>query len=556
LAMGARSRGVAPPDMPSEGAEPASKAETGETYNLARPPQRGLAAGITAPKTWDGKEQSWGDFATSRQFIVPLLTGLGAMASSPSRYLGSAVLQGLGAGAQEFAGQEAKAEERGFKGREVTVKEREATVKEVQEKMNLLRMLRETAAGYAEFNKPVPPEIERQIASLIADITRLGGNAGEAAPSRQQPVTPAPPKPAETGQPSAGVTPPTQPSKETESAETAPSGPLPPTPPEPNVMDPRFLSKLAPSQNPVLLEQSAEKTARFDPTRAERLRERAFQIRQKILDTGQGFGPNGEIVELPGFKEKKQYEANLPKVEEFFNKQANQAPARETSLMQLKTLSDIISRYKTGVGARFEADAIRALRTVLPSAVPSDWESRPAEYQRFVKDAMAQVFEEVKTIGGQLRVAELTGLQMRNPSPDLEPAANKKIIAEQMAAIRFIDKLNEDAQAARKQMGYKFDLNEFVTGWRKNPENDPKKMASAIEKDIAARGDVPRKGRDIDPTKIIPGQSYVLEPEDLRNPALGFRTTQPITEPMVVKFVLEKDPNNPARQRFVPRRVQ
>lgn len=43
-----------------------------------------------------------------RKILIPTLTGLGAMASSPSRYLGSAVLQGLGAGAQSFANLEEK----------------------------------------------------------------------------------------------------------------------------------------------------------------------------------------------------------------------------------------------------------------------------------------------------------------------------------------------------------------------------------------------------------------------------------------------------------------
>ena len=38
-----------------------------------------------------------------KRTLIPLLTGLGAMASSPSRYLGAAALQGLGAGAQSYA---------------------------------------------------------------------------------------------------------------------------------------------------------------------------------------------------------------------------------------------------------------------------------------------------------------------------------------------------------------------------------------------------------------------------------------------------------------------
>lgn len=52
----------------------------------------------SAPKTAAGKEQGWGDFLTSSRFLTPLGTGLLTMASSPSRYLGAAMLQGLGAG--------------------------------------------------------------------------------------------------------------------------------------------------------------------------------------------------------------------------------------------------------------------------------------------------------------------------------------------------------------------------------------------------------------------------------------------------------------------------
>jgi len=51
-----------------------------------------------------GEEQpkSLGDTLTSEKFLVPLLSGLGAMAGSNSRYLGAALLQGVGAGAKSY----------------------------------------------------------------------------------------------------------------------------------------------------------------------------------------------------------------------------------------------------------------------------------------------------------------------------------------------------------------------------------------------------------------------------------------------------------------------
>lgn len=72
---------------------------------------KGLGAGASAlpPPTTvptveavSEKGKDIGDFLTSKEFIIPALTGLGAMASSPSRYLGSAILQGVGAGAQSY----------------------------------------------------------------------------------------------------------------------------------------------------------------------------------------------------------------------------------------------------------------------------------------------------------------------------------------------------------------------------------------------------------------------------------------------------------------------
>lgn len=53
----------------------------------------GLGAALSGAGDWFSKNQNW---------LVPVLSGLGTMASSPSRYLGSAVLQGLGGGAQAY----------------------------------------------------------------------------------------------------------------------------------------------------------------------------------------------------------------------------------------------------------------------------------------------------------------------------------------------------------------------------------------------------------------------------------------------------------------------
>lgn len=99
------------PDVTEEAPQP--------TGVVMEPAAQQAPAGVAAaqaqqPATMSGGEGGRGLLGAiaSENFLVPLLTGLGAMASSPSRYLGSAILQGVGAGAQAYENVQTKAAER------------------------------------------------------------------------------------------------------------------------------------------------------------------------------------------------------------------------------------------------------------------------------------------------------------------------------------------------------------------------------------------------------------------------------------------------------------
>lgn len=81
--------------MPAASPAPAAAAADEST------PARGLTGFFRGTPAKDMGEKA-GDFLTSERFIVPLLTGLGTMASSQSRYLAPAILQGIGAGAASY----------------------------------------------------------------------------------------------------------------------------------------------------------------------------------------------------------------------------------------------------------------------------------------------------------------------------------------------------------------------------------------------------------------------------------------------------------------------
>ena len=76
----------------------------GTTSGKPEPKSSGL---FSAPNKFGSDQpQGWGNFLTSRQFIVPLLSGIGAAATTPTRNLGTALAAGLGAGAQAYGGLE------------------------------------------------------------------------------------------------------------------------------------------------------------------------------------------------------------------------------------------------------------------------------------------------------------------------------------------------------------------------------------------------------------------------------------------------------------------
>jgi len=82
-------------DMPPAAAR---EAQASGTPPGAR--QKGFIEGLMPTK----RDPRTGEESTDwKKIIIPTLTGLGAMASSPSLYAGSAILQGLGAGAQAYS---------------------------------------------------------------------------------------------------------------------------------------------------------------------------------------------------------------------------------------------------------------------------------------------------------------------------------------------------------------------------------------------------------------------------------------------------------------------
>ena len=137
-------KGVAPQGEPRRqvaGAEYIREpGQGGTTLVDGEPVKEGGLSGFMPTNFRTGKPfTSAGDFLTDRQFLVPLLTGVGAMASSPSRYFGGALLQGIGAAAQSYGGMEKSAQD---------ITESQARTFETTQRAANLSMFTDPKTGY------------------------------------------------------------------------------------------------------------------------------------------------------------------------------------------------------------------------------------------------------------------------------------------------------------------------------------------------------------------------------------------------------------------------
>jgi hypothetical protein len=457
-----------------------------------------------------------------------MAAGLGMMASR-ARHAGQQIGEGGLGGLQTYynalankQAYEKQQAEMGFKERETAVNEGKLRIEDFTRKSTLLNVLRQQAAGYVAKGIQPPAELAAQIDSLLREMTGASPSLAPSLPPVGPPKTqPAQGQPAQTptpvatgeqktatgGQPPAGQ-PEGQPAG-TAKVETKPeTGNKPPVTPSVAITDPTFLSKLDPDSNPKILRQRAAETAFYDAAQSEKLIERARQVEQDMYSKGFGIGSNGEQVPIPGWSENKAAEANTETNREYFNKAAESYNSRQTTRAQLDSIVNVLERFQSGKFAEEKANLVAALKSAGVNVPPTATANAEA-FQEFMKETMKNVFSQVKDIGGQLKVAELTGLERASANPTLEPQANKKILAQAKAVLNLADDQYKAQVEHRDTNGLRnFDQSTFMKNWYSNPDRNPAAYIQKAEKELAIRGATPTDKNDLQV-----GHRYILEPE-------------------------------------------
>jgi len=136
------------------GLDKATGVNSGQSAQASSPPPAG---GVAPPSSQTG---SWWDKLTSSDLIVPVLSGLGAMASSPSRYFGAALLQGLGGGAQAYQAQQNTKVAQQQRGQELGIQQQGLGIRQQEADISRTGKLAELANTWRSTN------LSRQLAGL------------------------------------------------------------------------------------------------------------------------------------------------------------------------------------------------------------------------------------------------------------------------------------------------------------------------------------------------------------------------------------------------------
>jgi hypothetical protein len=183
--------------------------------------------------------------------------------------------------------------------------------------------------------------------------------------------------------------------------------------------------------------------------------------------------------------------------------------ARQLSRQRLQTLGQIMQNYQPGAFAQQKADIVASLRSVGVPVSNTDT-ANPAAFQEFTKNAIANVFNDVKAQGGRVLVSEIEGLTKANANAELQPAAAAAIIGQGLGIINYEDqhvndyfawKHQKDANGNMPNMNT-VDTSDFELNWVKN--HPVSQYVGEATRGIGYSG----QAIPADPTQRVKGQVY------------------------------------------------
>ena len=163
----------------------------------------------------------------------------------------------------------------------------------------------------------------------------------------------------------------------------------------------------------------------------------------------------------------KVYERRQDAVAKKVDDMGEQFHARQVARERLQEIQEILRNYQPGQFADQKADFVAKLRGVgIP--IPDTATANPAEFQKFMKEATKNVFDDVKGMGGRVLVSEIQGLTKANANPEMQPEAVRAVVGQGIGLLDYEDQRYKDLTDWYRQHPQAFDTSAFETQWTQN----------------------------------------------------------------------------------------
>jgi hypothetical protein len=171
--------------------------------------------------------------------------------------------------------------------------------------------------------------------------------------------------------------------------------------------------------------------------------------------------------------------ANLPAKQPEVLKERQQAIAKDVETLgaqfrgrpaireRLQEIQELLKTYQTGKFSEEKANLV-AMARGFGIPVASTDTANPEAFERFLKNQTANIFAQVKDIGGRVLVSEIQGLTKANANPDLQPEANRAIVGQAIGLLNYEDQYYHDFMTEYRAHPYMSDTSAFDEGWIKD----------------------------------------------------------------------------------------
>lgn len=491
-----------------------------------------------------------------------LFSFFAGMAASPSPWFGQQLGAGMAAASNVYnesmnkqADLDIRKQQLGMEQQKIGIQEQLANVQEKTKAIEALKFWQSrfkqipTAEGFSYLDTTTGQTISQdeynsQMATVMKQLKISPTETGTAAPKPG--LAPTAPAGAATA-PSGGVAP--QPKPEVAAPKTAveepkaPAAPATVEVPKPTTAAPQkpaaVEAKETPASqsaeadmykdvrddyNPIVLRAKADEQRKIaanaqklgDLAGAKNANDTADSYSKKAVEITENKIPvifkDGRVGRLPAIEQealrtesaKESQKINVEQNTKWMNEQADAQVRRDLLMSRTNELANILETYETGRFAEQKANLVASLRAIGIN-VPPTATSDPAKFEQFIKNQINNVFDEVKAIGGQVRVAEIQGLQQAQAGPGMQPEANRAILGYTRGVLNWENKKFDDSVDAIRDQGInRFNRAEWMRGWSK--QNSLDNYIKDGKKSVAAMGATPQDAADLEE-----GQHYILK---------------------------------------------